>query len=206
MIGMLTAMPRTPLYERLQKEGRLDETEDSAENTRGRTNVVPKNMTLEAMTQGYRALYARLLTDAEIARRIRNKVRYLRAPSYRSGYSAADRFGILARLIFKGILPGGPSRIAHFLRTLPLFSPARLPLVISDWIIGLSMRDYAERNLPVEPNPPSGRNRPLPTPAVAQFATGAVGLPPVPLDMPTAATRTEAILQHRIHDPVRARV
>src|SRR4249920_334148 len=114
MIGLLTAMPRTPLYERLQKEGRIDESEDSAENTRGRTNVVPKNMTLEAMTEGYRALYARLLTDAEIARRIRNKVRYLRAPNYRSGYSMADRCGILARLIFKGILPGGVSRTLHF--------------------------------------------------------------------------------------------
>ena len=165
MIGILTAMPRTPLYERLQKEGRIDETEDSAENTRGRTNVVPKNMTLEAMTEGYRALYARLLTDREIARRIRNKVRYLRAPAYRSGYSAADRFGILARLIFKGILPGGLSRTALFLRTLPIFAPSRLPLVISDWIIGLSMRDYAERNLSVQqspattprsPGPPSG--------------------------------------------------
>ncbi len=169
MIGILTAMPRTPLYERLQKEGRIDESEDSAENTRGRTNVVPKNMTLEAMTEGYRALYARLLTDREIARRIRNKTRYLRAPAYRSGYSAADRFGILARLIFKGILPGGLSRTAQFLRTLPIFAPSRLPLVISDWIIGLSMRDYAQRNLSVQhspattprsPGPPPGRTPP----------------------------------------------
>jgi hypothetical protein len=179
MIGMLTAMPRTPLYERLQKEGRIDESEDSAENTRGRTNVVPKNMTLDAMTDGYRALYARLLTDAEIARRIRNKVRYLRAPAYRSGYSAADRVGILARLIFKGILPGGVSRTVHFLRTLPVFAPARLPLVISDWIIGLSMRDYAERNLSVRDYVPKTPY----APAAPEFAVAATNLPRVPLDV-----------------------
>ena len=194
MIGLLTAMPRTPLYERLQKEGRLDETEDSAENTRGRTNVVPKNMTLDAMTQGYRALYARLLTDAEIARRIRNKVRYLRAPRYRSGYSAADRAGILARLIFKGILPGGPARIAHFLRTLPIFAPARIPLVISDWIIGLSMRDYAERNLsvthgPAEPRLPDPRFAPV----APEFTIEAAVLPPVPLDARPSAPPLQQI-------------
>lgn len=189
MIGMLTAMPRTPLYERLRKEGRIDETEDSAENTRGRTNVVPKNMTLEAMTEGYRALYARLLTDAEIAHRIRNKVRYLRSPGYRSGYSAADRIGIVARLIFKGILPGGVSRTLHFLRTLPIFTPARIPLVISDWIIGLSMRDYAERNLSVERNLSAAHHLPgAPlTLAAPEFTIGAAKLPPVPLDSRTTS-------------------
>ena len=207
MIGMLTAMPRTPLYERLQKEGRIDETEDSAENTRGRTNVVPKNMTLDAMTEGYRALYARLLTDGEIAHRIRNKVRYLRAPSYRSGYSAADRLGIVARLIFKGILPGGLSRTAHFLRTLPVFAPTRIPLVISDWIIGLSMRDYAERNLSVEHNLPAGDPlSPSRTLAAPKFTIGAATLPPVPLDVRTNAARPEINPQHRLHNPVKARV
>ncbi len=189
MIGMLTAMPRTPLYERLRKEGRIDETEDSAENTRGRTNVVPKNMTLEAMTEGYRALYARLLTDAEIAHRIRNKVRYLRSPGYRSGYSAADRLGIVARLIIKGILPGGVSRTLHFLRTLPIFTPARIPLVISDWIIGLSMRDYAERNLSVERNLSAAHHLPGPplTLAAPEFTIGAAKLPAVPLDNRTTS-------------------
>lgn len=156
MIGMLTAMPRTPLYERLKKEGRIDESEDSAENTRGNTNIVPKKMTLAAMTAGYRALYARLLTDREIARRIRNKLRFLRTPGYRSGYSVPERLGIAARVFFKGIVPGGPSRIFHFLVTLPWLSPAQLPLVVSDWIIGLSMRDYAQRNLPVAGRGPAG--------------------------------------------------
>lgn len=209
MIGILTAMPRTPLYERLQKEGRIDESEDSAENTRGRTNVVPKNMTLEAMTEGYRALYARLLTDAEIAHRIRNKVRYLRAPSYRSGYSAADRFVILARLIFKGILPGGLSRTLHFLRTLPVFAPARIPLVISDWIIGLSMRDYAERNLSVEHRPPVERRLPSPPLSLTapEFAIGAANkLPALPLDGRAASGAPETNPQHRVHNSARARV
>jgi hypothetical protein len=68
-------------------------------------------------------------------------------PLYGSGYSHRQRIGIVLRLFVKGILPGGPKRILQFLRTLPLFSPSRFPLFISDWIIGLSMRDYARRHL-----------------------------------------------------------
>jgi radical SAM superfamily enzyme YgiQ (UPF0313 family) len=148
MIGLLTAMPRTPLYERLKREGRIDEREDSAENTRGRSNVVPKNMSLDTLYGAYRSLYARLLTDREIARRIRNKRHFLCSPRYRSGYSPIERLGILVRLLARGILPGGVSRALRFLGTLPLLSPSQFPIVISDWIVGLSMRDYAERHLP----------------------------------------------------------
>jgi hypothetical protein len=147
MIGLLTAMPRTPLYERLRREGRLREGKAVADNTQSKTNVVPKTMSHEAMADAYQALYRRLLSDGEIARRIRNKMRYLRVPLYQSGYSTSDRLGILARLLIKGVLPGGIRRTIHFLRTLPIFFPGRLPLVVSDWIIGLSMREYAQHHL-----------------------------------------------------------
>lgn len=146
MVGLLTALPRTPLYERLRREGRL-RSAGGADNTQAATNIVPKGMSYEAMVDGYRDLYRRLLSAGGIARRIRNKVRYLRAPVYRSGYSPAERLGIIARLLVKGILPGGPPMILHFLRTLPVFSPSRIPLVIADWIAGLSMRRFAQQHL-----------------------------------------------------------
>jgi hypothetical protein len=69
-----------------------------------------------------------LLSDREIARRIRNKVRWLTAPAYQSGYAPAQRLSILWNLLVHGILPGRPRRLFHFLRTLPLRSPASLPL------------------------------------------------------------------------------
>ena len=141
MIGLLTAMPRTSLYERLRREGRLREGKAVTDNTQSKTNVVPKTMSHEAMADAYQALYRRLLSDGEIIRRIRNKARYLRVPLYQSGYPLSDRLGILARLLINGVLPGGIRRTIHFLRTLPVFFPVRLPLVVSDWIIGLSMRE-----------------------------------------------------------------
>ena len=44
MIGLLTALPKTPLYERLEKEGRLSPLEHASDNTRPGTNVIPKGM------------------------------------------------------------------------------------------------------------------------------------------------------------------
>ena len=145
MVGLLTALPRTPLYERLQREGRLLERADDGDNTRLGTNIVPKRMTYDAMVSAYRRLYEQLLTDRGIAERIRIKLRWMRAPVYRSEYSAVDKVRILLRLLAKGILPGGPRRWAAFVRTLPVLSPRQVPTVISDWITGLSMQSYVRR-------------------------------------------------------------
>ena len=51
MIGLLTALPKTPLYERLEKEGRLSALEHASDNTRPGTNVVPKGMPYDAMIE-----------------------------------------------------------------------------------------------------------------------------------------------------------
>jgi radical SAM superfamily enzyme YgiQ (UPF0313 family) len=56
MVGMLSAIPRTPLYDRLKQAGRLDENDDPAHGT----NVLPVNMTREALSQGYVRLMAGL--------------------------------------------------------------------------------------------------------------------------------------------------
>jgi hypothetical protein len=150
MIGLLIALPHTPLYERMQREGRLKPVEDATNNTRPQSNIVPKNMSHNAMVAAYQELYGQVLADGTIARRIRNKVRYLRAPSFQSEFSLFRQLGIIGRLVVKGILPGGFSRILHFLVSLPIFSPSRIPLVISDWIIGLSMRQFALHHMAIE--------------------------------------------------------
>lgn len=149
MVGLLTALPRTPLYQRLEQEGRLIERADDTDNTRPGTNIVPKNMGYDDMVAAYQRLYRSLLTDFGIAGRIRNKLRWMNAPVYRGEYRARDRARIVGRLLYKGILPGGPKRWAAFLSTLPLRAPRKLPTVIADWITGLSMRAYVQRRFDV---------------------------------------------------------
>lgn len=145
MVGLLTALPRTPLYRRVEQEGRLIAQAEDTDNTRLGTNILPKRMEYDAMVASYKDLYVRLLGDRRIADRIRNKLRHLRDPARQSQYRLAEGLAILGRLMARGILPGGPSRLFHFVRSLPLASPRLLPQAITDWIIGLAMRDYVER-------------------------------------------------------------
>jgi radical SAM superfamily enzyme YgiQ (UPF0313 family) len=150
MIGLLTAIPKTPLYERLEKADRLRTDEhdsDTTNNTKLRTNVIPLNMTYDEMITGYRELFDRLLENRNIADRILIKNRYLTDPIYKSRFSAWENITTMQRFLARGILPGGLSRIYHFLRSFPWTNPRLAPMAIQDWITGLSMRDYVERNL-----------------------------------------------------------
>ncbi len=146
MVGLLTALPRTPLYERLRREGRLRQEADAGDNTKLGTNLVPLGMSYDAMVRGYHALYQGLFDDSAIAERIRNKMRHMPRPVYRGEYSLAQQFRIVGRLILKGVIPGGLSRVVAFLRTIPWLAPRKFPLVIVDWIAGLAMRDYIDRH------------------------------------------------------------
>ena len=153
MIGLLHAMPRTPLYERLRAAGRLRTEASAGDNTKLDTNVEPLNMSREELIGGYRWLHRRLLADDAIARRIINKRRSLGRPAGPMEYGALSGLAILARLLWRGILPGGPRRHWHFLRSVPWLTPWQIPLVAGDWIVGLSMQDYARRHLGFEAAP-----------------------------------------------------
>src|SRR5258708_29694614 len=62
MAGMLSAIPKTPLYNRLEAEGRLDNA--AADDPNIATTVIPLKMTREAMRDGWLDLLIRLY-DAE---------------------------------------------------------------------------------------------------------------------------------------------
>jgi hypothetical protein len=146
MVGLLTALPRTPLYERLKREGRLVEGAAHGDNTRARTNIVPKSMSVAQLTEGYQRLYADLLADGAIAARIRNKLAHFGAQARLVRESPLEAARILWRLLARGIARGGAARCWHFLRSLPLARPHLIALAVNDWIAGLAMRDYAERH------------------------------------------------------------
>jgi radical SAM superfamily enzyme YgiQ (UPF0313 family) len=152
MIGLLSALPKTPLYERLQREGRLKESEDESDNTRVRSNVIHKTMSEETIARLYADVYRRLLTDHGIATRIQNKLAFMRNAGRRSGYSARETLGLVWRLLTKGVFAGGPVRVFHFFRSLPLSHPSLVPTMMADWIAGLSMRKFAADHLWVTPD------------------------------------------------------
>jgi radical SAM superfamily enzyme YgiQ (UPF0313 family) len=147
MIGRLAALPKTPLYARLEREGRLRQVADDTDNTSVSSNVIHKTMSDETIARLYADVYRRLLTDDGIATRINNKLKYMGQTGYRGGYTVSQTLGVFGRLVTKGLIPGGPSRIWHFLRTWPLTRPDLLAIMVADWIAGLSMRKFAAENL-----------------------------------------------------------
>ncbi len=147
MIGLLTAIPKTPLYERLERDGRLmPDPWNTTDNTKLSTNIIPKQMSYEEMVNNYRKLYYRLLEDGTIADRIKNKTRYLINPMYRNKYSLGVQLKSLGKFILHGIIPGGFSRLYHFVRSMPFTKPNQVHIVIQDWVIGIAMRDYVDRH------------------------------------------------------------
>ncbi|MGZ5492862.1 MAG: radical SAM protein [Thermoanaerobaculia bacterium] len=143
MVGLLTALPRTPLYERLKAAGRVVEGE-SVDNTRLSTNVIPAGMTAEEMRRGYQNLYRRLSSHRAIADRIRTKRRYLHGRQ-QIGYKRHELPGIVGKFVTSGLLRGGWNRWWHFLRSCAGAKLSQLPFVVSEWVTGLSMKAYAEK-------------------------------------------------------------
>lgn len=146
MIGLLQATPKTPLYERLEKAGRLIPSAASSDNSKLGTNVVPQGMSYDEMVDGYRELHQRLFDDRGIAARIRNKLRYLTAPVASHRYSFTESLSIMWRFLIHGLVPGGIRRVGRFLGSMPWLRPRLIPLAIEDWIVGLAMRDYIDRH------------------------------------------------------------
>lgn len=68
MLGLLQAIPRTPLHTRLAKEGRL-RSPVQGNNTRAHTNIVPLRMTYEQLVAGYQRLFCSLYEWDALARR-----------------------------------------------------------------------------------------------------------------------------------------
>lgn len=86
MVGMLNALPKTPLYERLKREGRLIEGVDQGDNCAW-TNVIPKNMSRAALFRGYADLMSHLYEQRNYTRRMLRNI-YRMGPPVK-GSSAA---------------------------------------------------------------------------------------------------------------------
>lgn len=155
MVGQLYAPPKTPLYERLQKDNRIRQEigeEATLINAGAATNVIPLNMTSEQLQDGCWSLHKRLLQDEMIYQRIRNKLKYLSNP-VNYYFPPKDWAKILFGLFWYGIIPGGWARWKYFILSLcaalrrPLRAPQLIKTVIADWANALPLKMYADKIL-----------------------------------------------------------
>jgi radical SAM superfamily enzyme YgiQ (UPF0313 family) len=148
MLGLLQAIPRTPLFTRLKKAGRLIPDTDVLD-TKASTNVIPQNMTYGEMIEGYLELMRRLFDDEAIYNRLESKFSAL-GPVVQSYYtSVPDTISVGLRFIWHSVLSQGPRRWYYFLKSLLLTkgNVSRLVALVDGWIASLAIRDFLERRL-----------------------------------------------------------
>jgi hypothetical protein len=78
MVGILQAPPGTRLFDRLQRERRVDR-EFFGDNVDGTTNIIPK-MGMERLIDGYRAIMKQIYSPHNFYRRVRTSLIELKAP------------------------------------------------------------------------------------------------------------------------------
>jgi radical SAM superfamily enzyme YgiQ (UPF0313 family) len=92
MTGMLTPVPHTPLTERLREEGRLLESEFSGNNSDDDVQLIPKNMTPEAMKLHYHRILESLFGPGEIYHRASDLIDRLNPHIFRGGHVSRSDF------------------------------------------------------------------------------------------------------------------
>jgi radical SAM superfamily enzyme YgiQ (UPF0313 family) len=158
-LGLLLALPRTPLYERLGRAGRLHAPAGHRHhlwNNLLGTNIVPLRMTDAELRDGLRSLMARVADDAAIADRIRIKLRHLRRPPLPFGLPPRRLLAYLVRFVLGGLLAGGPRRWYHVARSLgpAARKPRLVPFAVLSWIYGLAIQAFVREQLREAERPP----------------------------------------------------
>jgi radical SAM superfamily enzyme YgiQ (UPF0313 family) len=151
-VALLLALPKTPLYERLHRAGRLRPAAGEPHhlwNNLIATNVEPLRMSYDEMLDGFRGLIGRLADDAAISDRICNKLRYLGQAPVPFRMSGRETGLFAWGLLVRGIAAGGPRRWWHFARTLlPLvLRPRLLPFLLINWTQAIAIQAFVTRHL-----------------------------------------------------------
>jgi radical SAM superfamily enzyme YgiQ (UPF0313 family) len=151
MLGLLQAIPRTPLYERLERAGRL-RSPTQGNNTLSFTNIDPVCMSYDDLVNGYRALFTRLYTFEAIGDRWLANVEMWRTVPGRAWLQKPlgrwRPFMILQTLLILRWYVRRPSRFAFFCRMIAgtlARLPAAVPQTFSYLAYFIHLREYADK-------------------------------------------------------------
>jgi radical SAM superfamily enzyme YgiQ (UPF0313 family) len=124
MTGMLNAVPRTPLYERLKRAGRL--VKDFVGDQFVFTNIVPQGMSSLQLYEGYRRLLRRLYGYRNYYRRVKQLILSRGATDARPFVGLREDLRTFARVVWHCILKASPRR-AWMTLSLLLWTVVRRP-------------------------------------------------------------------------------
>jgi len=145
MTGMLNALPKTPLYERLRVEGRL--LEESVGDQFVVSNVQPRAMTRLELYEGYGALLRRLYDYGNFRRRSMRLIRTVGTRRRRATSVSGAELRTLARFLLRGVFLAEPRRAwmtARLLGETALRRPAALPMAVALALMHMHLHDYVQ--------------------------------------------------------------
>jgi radical SAM superfamily enzyme YgiQ (UPF0313 family) len=143
MVGLLTALPQTRLWQRLKREGRL-ESISTGNNTDADLNFKPK-LNREFLQNGYRELVKKLYEPHSYYQRIRTFLKSHRPTGPRLHLSRASIIAFLKSVLVLGVWYRG--RIGYWrlvIGTL-LRRPRQFPLAVELAIMGYHFRRVAQK-------------------------------------------------------------
>ena len=145
MTGMLQAMPKTPLHERMAKEGRL-----VAESTGDQfvfSNILPKAMSRIELYKGYRALIADLYDFRNFRARTLEFITHRGRQVGERLQVRREELRVLARVLRDTVLVARPRRAWFTLSLIGatlLRRPAALPDAVSFAIVHKALYEYMQ--------------------------------------------------------------
>ncbi|MBX3744907.1 MAG: DUF4070 domain-containing protein [Verrucomicrobiae bacterium] len=138
MVGLLTALPQTRLYQRLLREGRI-ETESSGNNTGLALNFTPR-LNREFLQSGYRELMRRLYEPREYYRRIRTFLKHHRPSAAPMRLSVREVTAFLKSLWLLGLRHRGRRSYWRLMGTALLRHPRQFRMAMEMAILGHHFR------------------------------------------------------------------
>jgi radical SAM superfamily enzyme YgiQ (UPF0313 family) len=108
MTGMLNAVPKTPLHQRLKEAGRL--IAESVGDQFVFTNIVPKGMSRVQLYEGYKKLLERLYSYSNYRRRVMQLLLQKGSQIQNRIVAGRQDLGILPRILWTCILRASPRR------------------------------------------------------------------------------------------------
>jgi radical SAM superfamily enzyme YgiQ (UPF0313 family) len=141
MVGLLSALPQTELYQRLAREGRIL-AESAGNNTDAVVNFVTR-LDRVFLVSGYRELMRALYHPKHYYRRVRTFLATWRPSGPRLQLSAADARAFLRSLWVLGLREAGRMGFWRLMVSTLLASPAKFRAAMELSIIGLHFRRIA---------------------------------------------------------------
>jgi radical SAM superfamily enzyme YgiQ (UPF0313 family) len=142
MVGLLTALPKTRLYQRLLGEGRID-TEATGNNTEAVLNFAPK-LDREFLIRGYRTLMNSLYEPHTYYQRVLTFLAEYRPHGPRLSLTKDDLVAFVRSLWTMGIRHKGRLAFWKFLGRVVAYHPRQLPTAIALAIHGFHYRMVAQ--------------------------------------------------------------